>query len=117
MLQSGDTLAGYRIEGVAGVGGMGVVYRATQMSLERPVALKVLSTTLVGNKSFRERFRREGRHAAALDHPNIIPVYEAGEANGLMFLAMRLVDGPTLAELLIRGGGVGARAALRPNAL
>lgn len=103
MLQAGDTLAGYRIEAVAGVGGMGVVYRATQISLDRPVALKVLSSTLVGNRTFRERFRREGRHAAALDHPNIIPVYEAGESNGLMFIAMRLVDGPSLADIIERG--------------
>ena len=112
MLQSGDTLAGYRIEGVAGLGGMGVVYRATQLSLDRPVALKVLASTLVGNRTFRERFRREGRHAAALDHPNIIPVYEAGESNGLMFIAMRLVDGPSLADL---AGGelVTGREALR----
>jgi hypothetical protein len=112
MLQSGDTLAGYRIEGVAGVGGMGVVYRATQMSLDRPVALKVLSSTLVGNRTFRERFRREGRHAAALDHPNIIPVYEAGESNGLMFIAMRLVDGPSLADL-VESGTVTGRESLR----
>jgi hypothetical protein len=112
MLQSGDTLAGYRIEGVAGVGGMGVVYRATQLSLERPVALKVLSSTLVGNQTFRERFRREGRHAAALDHPNIIPVYEAGESNGLMFIAMRLVDGPSLWDLIANDGLTG-REALR----
>ena len=102
MLQSGDTLAGYRIESVLGMGGMAVVYRATQMALERPVALKVLSTTLVGNHSFRERFRREGRHAAALDHPHIVPVYEAGESNGLMFIAMRLVDGPTLTDVMRR---------------
>ncbi len=102
MLQAGDTLAGYRVEAVAGVGGMGVVYRATQTSLDRPVALKVLSSTLVGNRTFRERFRREGRHAAALDHPNIIPVYEAGESNGLMFIAMRLVDGPSLADIIER---------------
>lgn len=112
MLQSGDTLAGYRVEGVAGVGGMGVVYRATQMSLDRPVALKVLSSTLVGNRTFRERFRREGRHAAALDHPNIIPVYEAGEANGLMFIAMRLVDGPSLADL-IETNSISGRETLR----
>ena len=102
MLSPGDTLAGYRIEAVAGVGGMGVVYRATQLSLERRVALKVLSTTLVGNQRFRERFRLEGRHAAALDHPNIIPVYEAGESNGLMFIAMRFVDGPTLADMVMQ---------------
>ncbi len=112
MLQPGNTLAGYRIEAVAGVGGMGVVYRATQLSLDRPVALKVLSSTLVGNRTFRERFRREGRHAAALDHPNIIPVYEAGESNGLMFIAMRLVDGPSLADL-ISANQVSGREALR----
>ncbi len=110
MLQSGDTLAGYRIEGVAGVGGMGVVYRATQMSLDRPVALKVLSSTLESNQSFRERFRREGRHAAALDHPNIIPVYEAGESDGLMFIAMRLVDGPSLADLILSNSMQGREA-------
>ncbi len=110
MLQSGDTLAGYRIEGVAGVGGMGVVYRATQMSLDRPVALKVLSSTLESNQSFRERFRREGRHAAALDHPNIIPVYEAGESDGLMFIAMRLVDGPTLADVILSNSMQGHEA-------
>jgi predicted Ser/Thr protein kinase len=102
VLQAGETLAGYRIEAIAGVGGMGVVYRATQLSLERRVALKVLSTTLVGNTRFRERFRQEGRHAAALDHPNIIPVYEAGESNGLMFIAMRFVDGPTLADMVMQ---------------
>jgi predicted Ser/Thr protein kinase len=102
VLQAGETLAGYRIEAIAGVGGMGVVYRATQLSLERRVALKVLSTTLVGNQRFRERFRLEGRHAAALDHPNIIPVYEAGESNGLMFIAMRFVDGPTLADMVMQ---------------
>jgi len=110
MLQAGDTLAGYRIEAVAGVGGMGVVYRATQLSLDRPVALKVLSSTLVGNRTFRERFRREGRHAAALDHPNIIPVYEAGESNGLMFIAMRLVDGPSLADLIAAEQVTGSEA-------
>ncbi len=102
MLQAGEMLAGYRIEAIAGVGGMGVVYRATQISLERRVALKVLSTTLVGNQRFRERFRLEGRHAASLDHPNIIPVYEAGESNGLMFIAMRFVDGPTLADMIMQ---------------
>jgi predicted Ser/Thr protein kinase len=112
VLQAGETLAGYRIEAVAGVGGMGVVYRATQLSLERRVALKVLSTTLVGNQRFRERFRLEGRHAAALDHPNIIPVYEAGESNGLMFIAMRFVDGPTLADMIIQQA-LSARETLR----
>ena len=110
MLQTGETLAGYRIEAVAGVGGMGIVYRATQLSLERRVALKVLSTTLVGNQRFRERFRQEGRHAAALDHPNIIPVYEAGESNGLMFIAMRFVDGPTLADMIMQQSLTGGEA-------
>ncbi len=108
----GQTLAGYRIDAVAGMGGMGVVYRATQMSLGRPVALKVLSPTLVGNRDFRERFRREGRHAAALDHPNIIPVFESGERDGLMFIAMRFVDGPTLGDLIAKNC-LSARETLR----
>jgi serine/threonine protein kinase len=112
VLSPGDTLAGYRIDAIAGHGGMGVVYRATQLSLDRTVALKVLATTLVGNRTFRERFRREGRHAATLEHPNIIPVYEAGESNGLMFIAMRFVDGPTLSDLM-QSRRISGREALR----
>jgi hypothetical protein len=111
-LKPGDTLGGYRIQGVLGSGGMAVVYRATQISLDRPVALKVLSSSLDGDRVFRERFEREGRHVAALDHPNIVPVYEAAEADGRMFIAMKLVDGRTLADR-IDCGDLGPAEALR----
>lgn len=105
MLVNGAQVAGYRIEGVLGRGGMGQVYEATQLSLGRTVALKVLRAELGADVAFRERFRREGRIQAGLDHPNIVTVHEAGElpdGDGL-FLAMRLVRGPTLKELIRAG--------------
>ena len=79
MLASGTIVAGYRIDGVLGEGGMGIVYRATQLSLNRTVALKVLAAELFADETFRERFRREGHLQAAIDHPHIVTVYEAGE--------------------------------------
>jgi serine/threonine protein kinase len=80
---------------------MAVVYRAKQLSLGRRVALKVLNPRLAADLTFRERFRREGALVAALDHPNVIPVYDFGEADGRLYLAMRLVDGVTLADRMI----------------
>ena len=74
--------AGYRIEAVAGRGGMGIVYRATQLALGRPVALKLIAANYAADDGFRERFKREWETAAAIDHPNVIPLYEAGEADG-----------------------------------
>jgi predicted Ser/Thr protein kinase len=100
--QSSTVVAGYRIDGTLGEGGMGTVYRATQLSLERVVALKVLTAELSSDSGFRERFRREGLLQAALDHPHIVTVYEAGEANDRLFLAMRMVEGPTLKDLIQR---------------
>jgi len=99
---SSTVVAGYRIDGTLGEGGMGTVYRATQLSLEREVALKVLTVELSSDPAFRERFRREGLLQAALDHPHIVTVYEAGEADERLFLAMRMVEGPTLKELIVR---------------
>ena len=99
---SSTAVAGYRIDGTLGEGGMGTVYRATQLSLERVVALKVLTAELSADPAFRERFRREGLLQAALDHPHIVTVYEAGEAEGRLFLAMRMVEGPTLKDLIVR---------------
>ncbi len=99
---SSTVVAGYRIDGTLGEGGMGTVYRATQLSLERVVALKVLTAELSADPGFRERFRREGLLQAALDHPHIVTVYEAGEADSRLFLAMRMVEGPTLKELILR---------------
>lgn len=77
-LASGSTFGGYRIEGVVGQGGMGVVYRATDLELERVVALKLIAPELASHDRFRERFLRESRLAASLDHPNLVPIHEAG---------------------------------------
>jgi serine/threonine protein kinase len=100
-LQPGMTIAGYRIERLLGRGGMGVVFEATQLSLNRIVALKVVSPTLGADTVFRERFRREGLIQARLEHPHIVSVYEAGEVDGHLFLAMRLINGPTLKDMII----------------
>ncbi len=100
ILRPGDVLGGFRVDDVIGIGGMAIVYRAEQVSLGRQVALKVLSSKLANDEVFRERFRREGMHAAALEHPNIVPVYDSDEQDGLLYLAMRLVDGTNLAELI-----------------
>jgi serine/threonine protein kinase len=101
VLQGGTIVAGYRVDNVLGEGGMSVVYRATQLSLNRVVALKVLSPQLSADLGFRTRFRREGQLQAALDHDHIVPVYEAGECEHGLFLAMRLIGGPTLKELIL----------------
>ena len=103
-LQAGDVFAGYRVTGVAGRGGMGVVYEAQQLDLQRPVALKLIATPLARDEAFRERFVRESRAAAAIDHPNVIPVYSAGEDDGRLYLAMRFVDGEDLRSLVQREG-------------
>src|SRR6188508_2902788 len=100
----GDQIAGCRIEAVAGRGGMGIVYRATQLSLGRPVAVKLIAPNHAADPGFRERFERESRLAAAIDHPNVIPVYEAGEEDGRLYLVMRWVAGTDLHRLL-RGSG------------
>jgi serine/threonine protein kinase len=98
--QPGSVIAGYRIDSLIGRGGMAVVYRAEDLRLGRKVALKLLSPRLADNEQFRQRFIRESRLAASLDHPNIVPIYEAGEADGQLYIAMRYVDGPDLKGLL-----------------
>jgi streptogramin lyase len=100
----GTQFAGYRIDGVVGRGGMGVVYRATELALDRPVALKLIAPELAGDASFRERFLRESRLAASIDHAGILPVYTAGEADGELYLANRFVDGTDLGALLEEQG-------------
>jgi CheY-like chemotaxis protein/predicted Ser/Thr protein kinase len=95
-----EELAGYKIEALAGRGGMGVVFRAEHLHLGRHVALKVLTVDLAGNRSFRQRFIREARTAARLDHPNIVPVFDAGEADGLLYIAMKYIDGTDLGAVL-----------------
>jgi tRNA A-37 threonylcarbamoyl transferase component Bud32 len=97
-------ITGYRIEARVGRGGMGEVYRAVQLNLGRRVALKVLAPELAADDRFRRRFLRESRIAASIDHPSIIPIYEAGEDGRLLYIAMRYVDGPDLATVLRREG-------------
>ena len=101
---AGSQVAGYTIESVLGRGGMGVVYVARQRSPDRPVALKLINPDLADENPFRERFLREATAAAAIDHPHILPVYDAGESDGVLFIAMRLVDGEDLRATL-RGPG------------
>lgn len=103
MLQRGTIVAGYRIDGVLGGGAMSTVYRATQLSLNRVVALKLLASELSQDPGFRRRFEREGQLQAALDHKHIVTVYEAGQTDDDLFLAMRLIAGPTLKELILEG--------------
>jgi serine/threonine-protein kinase len=99
----GDVVAGCRIEDVAGHGGMGVVYRATQLRLNRTVAFKAMAAELALNPAYRERFQREAQLAASIEHPNVIPVYEAGELDSNeLYLVMRWVEGTDLRELLDR---------------
>jgi serine/threonine protein kinase len=101
-LAPGEVLAGYRVEDVLGRGGMGCVYRATQLKLGRAVALKVIAAPLTSDQAFRERFRREALAAASIDHPHVLPVFDADECEGTLFLSMRLVEGHNLAELIRR---------------
>lgn len=101
-LTVGEAVAGYRIEAVLGRGSMGTVYSALDGSLERRVALKVLTPELARDDRFRERFLRESKLAASLEHPHIVPIHAAGEANGLLYLVMRYVDGRDLSSLLHR---------------
>jgi WD40 repeat protein/class 3 adenylate cyclase len=99
----GTELAGYRIEALLGWGGMSVVYLAEDLRLKRRVALKLLAAGLAEDESFRDRFLRESELAAAIDHPNIIPIHEAGTTEDLLFIAMRYVEGRDLKERLRRG--------------
>ena len=96
--------AGYELQSLVGRGGMAYVYKAQDTRLGRIVAVKVLAPELAQNEEFRLRFLRESRLAASLDHPNIIPIYEAGEADGHLYLAMRFVEGADLKVVLKRRG-------------
>ena len=118
-LGPGSVFAGYRVESRIGAGGMAVVFRAREDALGRTVALKVLAPALAGDAQFRERFIRASREVAAVEHPHIIPVYAAGEADGLVYLAMRFVSGGDLRAVLEREGrltGERATALLSPIA-
>jgi serine/threonine protein kinase len=91
---------------VIGFGDMGVVYRAEELALQRPVALKVIRPEHSEDARFRERFRRESKVAASIDHPNVIPILDAGEERGVLYLSMRLVDGTDLRQVIGAQGGV-----------
>ena len=97
----GTEIAGYRIERLLGRGGMSVVYLAEHLRLKRKVALKLLNPELAEDAGFRERFLRESELAASLDHQNIIPIYDADETDGLLYIAMRYVEGSDLAKRLV----------------
>jgi protein kinase-like protein len=105
-LAPGSEIAGYRIEGVIGRGGMGVVYLAEQRSLNRMVALKVVAPELAADEGFRARFVREAQLAASLEHPNIIPIHDAGEDGDTLFISMRYVPGVDLDHRLDEGGAL-----------
>ncbi|MFD3539263.1 serine/threonine-protein kinase [Streptomyces sp. NPDC058662] len=109
----GQRVAGYLVEAEIGHGGMAVVYRARDLRLDRIVALKVLAPALARDETFRKRFTFESKVAAAIDHPHIVPVFEAGEADGLLYIAMRYVVGKDLRALLDRTGPLSVVAAAR----
>ncbi len=104
MLSPGSTFAGYQIEGVVGAGGLGILYRARQLRLDRPVALKLIEPAVAHDPVVRERLRREARAVAALDHPNVAPLYEAGEEAGSVYIVTRWVEGTELGTLIEDSG-------------
>jgi serine/threonine protein kinase/tetratricopeptide (TPR) repeat protein len=112
-LSPGSVLAGYRIEALLGEGGMGTVYRARRPADARTVALKVIAPGVAAEPLFQERFRREARAAASLEHPHLVPILEAGEEDGLLYLAMGLVEGVDLHSLITRERMVSPELAVR----
>ncbi|GAA0511211.1 hypothetical protein GCM10011581_01320 [Saccharopolyspora subtropica] len=108
---TGQRLGHYKIDGVLGRGGMSVMYRATDTRLGRKVALKVMGEHITGDAEFRERFVDEARNTSAIDHANIVPLYDFGEVDGMLYIAMRLVDGSDLASL-IKDGPISPKRAL-----
>jgi CheY-like chemotaxis protein len=109
----GSVFANHRIDGVAGRGGMGVVFCATDLTLDRRVALKVIAPAIASDPVFRARFERECRAAASIDHPNVVPVFQAGEEAGLLYLTMRFIDGTNLRSVLRQEGALEPHRAAR----
>ena len=103
-LGAGSRVAGYRLDHQIGAGGMAVVFSAHDQRLNRQVALKLLAPALAADERFRQRFLHESQAAAAVDDPHIIPVHEAGEADGVLFIAMRYVPGGDVGSLVSRAG-------------
>ncbi|MGE5414078.1 MAG: protein kinase domain-containing protein, partial [Syntrophomonadaceae bacterium] len=100
---TGSRLGPYEIVGPLGAGGMGEVYRAKDAKLGREIALKILPPSLADDRGRRLRFEQEARSASALTHPNILTIYDIGEADGALYIAMELVEGKTLRELVASG--------------
>src|SRR4051794_40154852 len=107
-LRVGATFADHRIDGVLGQGGMGVVYRATDLRLNRAVALKLIKPDLSHDEDFRRRFRRESELAASVRQPNVVTIYQAGDADGLLFVTMDLIDGVDLRAVRAQHGRLDA---------
>jgi serine/threonine protein kinase len=105
-LERGFVIGGYRVDELISRGGMGAVYRATNVALNRIYALKVIAPELAGDDPFRERFKREMRIAASLNHPNVVGIHYAGEQDGLLFLVMDFVYGTDLRHLLLKSGAL-----------
>src|SRR4051794_17873965 len=105
-LHAGDEFAGHRIEGVLGRGGMGVVYRAVDLRLNRVVALKLIAPALSADEEFRRRFQRESQVAASVRQPNVVTIYQAGEADGLLFVTMELIHGTDLRGMIAERGRI-----------
>ena len=112
----GTELLGYRIDAPIGRGGMGVVYRAYDLRLKRNVALKLITPELSQDERFPERFLTETELAASLEHPNVVPIYDAGEVDGQLYLAMRYVEGRDLKALLGEEGPLAAERAIAISA-
>jgi hypothetical protein len=107
LFRAGSVVAGYRLEAQVGAGGSrAVVFRAHDQRLNRLVALKILAPSLTTDEAFRRRFIAESKAAARVDHPHIIPIYEAGETDGVLFIAMRFVQGGDLRKALKREGAL-----------
>lgn len=111
-LRAGSTVAEYTVEGVAGRGGMGIVYLARQEHPHRRVALKVISPELASDPEYRARFEREVDVAASIEHPNVIPIYAGGEDHGVLYLAMRFIEGTDLRAWLEEHGPMSPRRAV-----
>jgi serine/threonine protein kinase len=112
VLSPGSKFAGYEIERVVGLGGIGILYRARQLRLDRPVALKLVEPEVARDPVVRERLRREARAVASIDHPNVVPLYEAGEEDGTVYIVTRWVEGTELGSLIRSEGALEpARAA------
>jgi serine/threonine-protein kinase len=116
VLSPGSRFAGYEVESVVGVGGIGTLYRARQLRLDRPVALKLVEPEMARDAVLRERLRREARAVASLDHPNVVPLYEAGEEDGTIYIATRWVEGTELGTLIQDDGPLEPGRAARTSA-